>query len=281
MTPFFRRSILCYAALSFLFVFIWPTSDGNADAIHRRSGPDASAGRRLTERVDATAESMPVGTILPVSVPSVSSKKAKAGDKIKARITQEVRLPGGGKIPEGTSVVGHVVSSTRPGSQQAATLVIRFDALILRGKSTPIRTSLRTLASPSEVDEAQVPTSGPGESDVYDWLNTRQIDGDVVYGKGGPVAHGSQIVGESTYHGVFVKPVASADGRCQGDTSGEGPQAFWVFSADACGVYGYANLQIQHAGRTDPVGEIVLESTHGPMQIRSGSGALLRVVGTK
>jgi hypothetical protein len=234
----------------------------------------------LAGKEEPTAEVIPLGTILPVILPAISSKKARAGDKIRAKLAQDVPLPGGGKIRQGTTLVGEVVSSTGGGPHQAASLAIRFDSVVERGKATRIQTNLRALASTMEVEDAQTPTSGPGESDVYDWLSTRQVGGDVVYGKEGPVARGSKIIGKSTYQGVFVKALPSTDGGCRGEVAGnDRPQAVWVFSADACGVYGFGDLEIRHAGRTEPVGEIVLESKRGPVQMRGGSGALLRVVG--
>jgi hypothetical protein len=226
----------------------------------------------------ANAESIPAGTILPVRLPAISSAKLKKGDLIKGRIAQEVPLPGGAKIRKGTTVLGRVVSTTAPPAGPGAALTIQFDSLLLQGKSIPLRTNLRAMASPLEIEEAQIPTSGPGESDVYDWLTTRQIGDEAVYGLRGPVAAGSQIVGESVGDGVLARARASSDGECRGAIAGNGqPQAFWLFSSNACGLYGFPNLKIQHAGRTPPLGEIVLESTKGPVEIRGGSGALLRV----
>jgi hypothetical protein len=95
-----------------------------------------------------------------------------------------------------------------------------------RGESTSIRTHLRAMAGTVEIEQAQIPTSGPGESDVYDWLTTVQVGGDVVYGKQGPVERGTRVLGESTYDGVFVRTLASADGRCRGSVYGnDWPQA--------------------------------------------------------
>jgi hypothetical protein len=177
-------------------------------------------------------------------------------------------------------VFGSVVDIGSGGAGSGATLTIKFDRLVQRGESTTIRTHLRAMATTVAIEQAQIPTSGPGESDVYDWLTTVQVGGDVVYGKQGPVERGTRILGESTYDGVFVRTLASADGRCRGSVYGnDWPQALWVFSADACGLYGFPNLEIRHVGRTEPLGEIVLESKRGPVKIRGGSGVLLRVDG--
>jgi hypothetical protein len=225
-------------------------------------------------------DGIPAGTILPVRLPSISSKSAKAGDKVKAKLAQDVRLPDGSTIRDGTKVLGEIVDVTNASAGRGATLTIKFNALARHGKSTNIRTHLRAMASMMEVAEAQIPTSGPGESDVYDWLTTRQVGGDSVYGKQGPVVGKSETVGESTYQGVFVRVLASADGRCRGSIAeNDRPQAVWVFSADACGLYGFGDLEIRHAGRTEPLGQIILESKRGPVKIRGGSGALLRMDG--
>jgi hypothetical protein len=222
--------------------------------------------------------SIPPGTILPVRVGSLSSQKAKKGDVIKSRIMQDVPLANGAKLRAGTTVLGRVMDVSAAKSGQEATLTMKFDA-VRRGKeSIPISTHLRAIASTLEVESAQVPPIGPSESDVYDWLTTVQIGGEVVYGKGGAVYNRDRVVGRSLYDGVLAQVNAKAGSKCRGPVDGnDRPQAFWVFSSDACGAYGFPYMTIRHAGRTDPRGEIVLVSEQGPLKIRSGSGMLLRV----
>src|ERR1700756_13214 len=93
------------------------------------------------------------------------------------------------------------------------------------------------LASALEVEFAQTPPIGPGESDVYDWLSTTQVGGDVVYGKWGQVTNGAGVVvGRSVNNGVLVQVTAKIGTACRGAIEGNDRlQALWVFSSDACG----------------------------------------------
>ena len=78
---------------------------------------------------------------------------------------------------------------------------------------------------------------------------------------------------------VRVDPNAARGCRGElGDASNL--QALWVFSSDACGVYGFPSLTIAHAGRKAPVGEIKLVSEQN-IHIRSGNAMLLRVTSVK
>jgi hypothetical protein len=221
---------------------------------------------------------IPAGTILPIRLGGLSSEKSKRGEIIKARIMQDVPLENGLKLRAGSTVLGHVIDVRPVTPGQKAALAIEFNTVLQGKERIPVLTHLRAFASTLEVEFAQIPTIGPGESDVYDWLPTVQIGGEVVYGKGGEVTNGDRVVGRSVNDGVLAQVNSKEGANCQGAVEGnDRPQALWVFSSDACGAYGFPSLTITQAGRTNPEGEIVLVSERGPVKIRSGSGMLLRV----
>ena len=57
--------------------------------------------------------------------------------------------------------------------------------------------------------------------------------------------------------------------KCSGDLNGnDQPQALSVFSADACGTYGFPELTSVHAGRSNPVEQIIPASERGNFEIR-------------
>lgn len=221
----------------------------------------------------------PPGTIIPVQLNnSISSKKAKAGQTFTARVMQDVPLPDRGKIRAGARVVGHVVSVSPPSSTSGARITLKIDSLVVSHRTIPLRASLRALASPLDVEDAQVPDMGADRGTFPDSYVTTQIGGDVVYRGGGHVERDGLVVGEPAPGGVLAPVSSNPEGQCRGDVAGnDAPQALWVFSADACGVYGYNEVEIVDAGRNNPEGTIALAAKHGELNIRSGSGLLLRV----
>jgi hypothetical protein len=175
-------------------------------------------------------------------------------------------------------VIGHVTNVKPADARSGAQLSFRFDTLIDSKQRVPIVANLRALASMMAVEAAQLPESGPDRGTSQNAWTTDQIGGEVVYRGGGPVANGLRPVGEPTTNGVLVHISAKPGSKCRGEIEGNDRlQATWVFSSDACGVYDIPNLEIAHAGRTNPLGEITLVSTKGDVNVRAGGGMLLRV----
>jgi hypothetical protein len=222
---------------------------------------------------------IPAGTILPVRLnSSLNSRKTKPGQVISGRLMQNVPVSSGSTVHAGARVVGRVVNVKRANGAAGAQISIRFDGLVASGKRISITTNVRALASMMEVENAPIPEFGPDRGTPEDAWTTAQIGGEVVYRGGGPVANGLRSVGQPTPDGVLARVSAVPGTKCRGNVEGnDHPQALWLFSSDACGAYGFPDLTIIHAGRSSPVGEITLASNHGDVNVRAGSGMLLRV----
>jgi hypothetical protein len=193
---------------------------------------------------------------------------------------QEVPLPNRESIPEGAKLHGTIVAVERAGNSSGGKITIRFDTLESRHRVIPIVVSLRALAGFMEIQFAQTPEFTPGFGTPYVWANTRQIGGDEVYGVGGPVTNQrAERVGKGVFGGVLVHVRSQPESLCRGALDSEDRlQALWVFSSDACGVYGIPGVKIAHAGRTEPVGEITLLADQQDLLVRGASGMLLRVI---
>jgi len=173
------------------------------------------------------------------------------------------------------------VAVTPATAGSGARIALRFDTVVAKKQRIPVTTNVRALASLMEVESAQLPKTGADRGTPQTAWTTDQIGGDVVYRGGGPVARGLQVVGEPLFpDGVLGKMRSDPGSPCRAAVDqNHTPQALWLFSTDACGVYGYEDVKIVHAGRTEPVGEITLASSKGNLAIESGSGWLLRVDG--
>jgi len=219
---------------------------------------------------------LPVGTVLPVRLnQALSSNTARPGKVVTGRIMQDVPLPNNDKIPEGA-----IVSVERAGNGTNGKVSFRFDTLEIHHRKIPIVANLRALAGFMEVQSAQTPEFSPGFGTPYIWATTRQIGGDEVYGVGGPVTNqNNETVGKGVFGGVLVHVRAQPEVQCRGALDSEDRlQALWVFSSDACGVYGIEGVRIVHAGRTEPVGEVTLVSDHQNLLVRGASAMLLRII---
>ena len=194
---------------------------------------------------------------------------------------QDVPLLAGARIRAGSKVIGHIIEVVPASNGATARVSLQFDKLISSHQTISITTNLRAIAGFMRILDAETPPIGPGETDVFRWLTTVQVGGDVVYGEGGVVTTGdnpNDIVGKSVDGGVLVQVRAKEGTKCRGAIDGnDSPQALWVFSSDACGTYGLEHISIAHAGRTDPTGVVILASGRGNLKIPGGAGMLLRV----
>lgn len=228
--------------------------------------------------VSIAQSSIPIGTLIPVVLNrSLKADRVHSGQEFRAEVMQDIP---GTPIHRRSNLLGHIVATT-PSKNGPSTLVLSFDAAQVRHRRIPLKVNLRAIASFVEVNSAQVPEDMAERGTTPETATTQQIGGDQVYRGGGPVAVGDTAVGRPTAYGVLGLPRTQPGESCRGVVGvAIQPQAFWLFSTDACGVYGLSRVRIVHAGRTDPVGIITLGSDNGKLTLSSGSGMLLRVQGS-
>ncbi len=224
-----------------------------------------------------SGQKLPAGTALPVMLNSeLNAKKDRVGQKIEGKTMQDVPLVSGSRIKRGSKVTGHIVEVTRAADGGSA-IVIRFDELEDQGRAIRLTVSLRALAASESVFQAGLPIETSSDSESSDQWVTRQVGGEVVNRSRGAVGSNTAIVGRWS-EGVWAVLTPPLQGDCPDDEGDGREQAMWVFSTSACGLYGLPNMMLAHAGRTDPVGQIRLESPK-QLMIRGGSGWLLLVTG--
>ena len=223
---------------------------------------------------------VPDSTVLPARLETdISSRKAKPGQVITARVMQDVPLPGDAKIPAGSMLAGEI-TAVQPASESCGgTISFRFDTLRISKETVRLTLHLRAIASMWEVSHAQMPRSFDPTLSENSWT-TIQIGGDIVNRTSGSVRNRSGIVGKPVVNGVLVRLDPNPGRGCRGDGTGERPQALWLFSTDACGTYDLQDLTIARPDHNSPASateEITLHSTKGDVDVRTGGGLLLLV----
>jgi hypothetical protein len=226
-----------------------------------------------------SAEPVPAGTILPISLnTALRSDQSGSGTTIMATVMQDVPLGQGEILRKGSTLTGHVVEAITPGKgSDESRISFQFDQVRYGNLTIPITTTLRAIASRSAVSAATPELTSSEYAD-----NTVEIGGDQIsYGEGEPVLVGSQVVGKYTSQGVLAIVDQDSGTPTGGMIDGDArPQAFWLFSVNARGAYGFRDLTILQSGRTEPLGEVTLASNLKTLKVDKGSAMLLRVDGS-
>ena len=229
------------------------------------------------------AAEVPPQTTFPITINStIEAGKSKVNDPIWAKTIQVVVLPDGTKIPSGSIVTGHIVSSiafhfdTTPyATQKPSVLSISFDSVQFAGRQVPIHTSVRAIANVLDVDQAMK----PNRQDDPDALGTMvQIGGDHYFPNESSVfSNNGNIVAYNRKQGVFAHLISSSargtasNLSCDGSTT---EQSVAVFSADACGLYGFVGYDLVENGQHNS-NPIELKSNQYSVKIYAHTAFLL------
>jgi hypothetical protein len=214
-----------------------------------------------------SAQTISAGTVIPVMLTTtLDSAKIHPGQEFTGKIMSNVPTYSE-DIPAGSKVFGHVVKVEPREGDSGSRLALKFDRVVIHGRSTPIIANVRALATMVAVFDAQVPIFEPDTAPPSAMLFA-PVGGDAAFRPDNPERSWKRLV-------RFSGPVPEG---CGGRIDAEGGTgALWVFSPYACGAYGFGRtLAIEHDGTTKPMGEIQLIAPKN-VQIHAGSGWLLRI----
>lgn len=222
-------------------------------------------------------------TTLPIMfTKTVTAKGAKPGDLVEAKTTQLVRLANGQQIPQGARVLGHVAAAqpfvfdkTPYARQTQAVLSIQFDTLVTRDEKIPLHVYVRAIADYFATEDA----ARPQASDVDPDHSTTQVGGDIVTpSQKEIISSDGDIVGYNKRGGNFAHLIANTGpGGAHCDAT-DTEQPVSIFSASACGAYGFVRMTLTSTGFGSRASELSFSSDHRTPEIDRYSAALLEVV---
>lgn len=221
-------------------------------------------------------------TTLPITfTKSVSADRSKPGDVVLARTTQAIKLSGGREVRPGALITGHVITAKpfaynkAPYAKQGeSTLEVQFDSLVAEGEKVPLRVYLRAIADPITSWDARRPKS----TDLDSLGTLTQVGGDQLTPSQNEIlSSDGDVVGYNKHSGAFAHLIANTGRSVQCDGSNT-EQAVSIFSASACGMYGFTGTSLNSAGSISDPSHVSLSSTHGSPKIWKNSVALLEVL---
>jgi hypothetical protein len=225
------------------------------------------------------------GTTLPIAFSkTIEANHAHPGDRVEARTTQPVLLANGSTLPAGSHVIGHVVGAegfeyddTPYAKQRSSILAIHFDTVETAGKDTktlPIQVYVRALADPVTVQAALTPSLED------DSLRSRaQVGGDIVTPSQKEVlSQQDDVVGYLKHGHVYAHLRPASGNSAESCDGGDTEVAMGLFSANACGLYGFTGTTLESTGKTGEPSTFTLVSNRRSPEVWAHSAALLEVV---
>ena len=114
---------------------------------------------------ESATSTLPAGaTISAELTKSVDAKKAKVGDPVMAKVTEDVKSGSTTVIPKGSKITGQVTSA-QPHEKggAASTLALRFDKVTLKdGKEMPMAATIQAISPPANTAANAMNEQGPG-----------------------------------------------------------------------------------------------------------------------
>jgi|SwirhisoilCB2_FD_contig_51_426564_length_1013_multi_2_in_0_out_0_1 hypothetical protein len=211
---------------------------------------------------------------------SVDAKKAKAGDEVTAKLTQDVKADGKVVLHKGTKLVGHVTEAQAHTKEQAQSkLGIVFDKAVPKGGGdVAFNGVIQAIAPP--VQSATAASADLGAMAPPSGGGARPAGGGMLGGVGG--AASSTVSGATSTVGGATGSVTSAAGAATNGTLGSATQGLGAngsLTSASRGALGMPGLSLSSA-TTGATQASVISSADHTVKLDSGTQMVLQVAGT-
>ena len=209
------------------------------------------------------------GTQIPAELSkSVDAKKAKAGDQVVAKTTQDMLVNGRVVIPRNSKIIGHITEAKpREKGESGSTLGIAFDKIVMKGgRELPLNASIQAMAAAQ--NNAALSNEPIGQpTGATGGAAAGRPGGGVMGGEGRTVGN---VAGTAT---GAAGNIGSTAGNTAGGATGSAGNA--RLNTNSQGVIGLSGLSLNVA--SDANQGTVITSQNKNVKLDSGTELMLRV----
>jgi hypothetical protein len=250
------------------------SASGNASVTPGQAGANASQ-----------TEALSGGTTLQAELTkTIDAKKAKSGDEVNARLTQDVKANGKVVLHKGTRLLGHVTEAQAKSKENAeSSLGLVFDKAILKGgQEMAFRGVIQALAPPPQgslsatADDGGNLGSGMGSGNGNSMGGGRSGGGapGPIGGAGGNASPALGSVNNAT------GPVANSTGAVNGSVNQTtGSAANGTFNSASRGVIGMQGVALNTAAAGNAQGSVISSASRN-VKLDNGTQMILQVTGS-
>jgi hypothetical protein len=227
-------------------------------------------------------ESLTPQTTLPiVFTQSISADHAHVGDPVYAKTTQIVKLQDGTVIGAGSQVIGSVLEAkpyafdkTPYARQQESVLTIRFDKVVAGSERLTLKVYVRAIADPLATQAARQPLPNDDTLDTVE-----QVGGDQLRPSQTKVVdRDGDVVAYNRRDGVYAHLISHTGNSPRQCDASSVEESVDIFSASACGLYGFAGSAAREVGSVANPSTLSLVSSRRSPKIWEHTTALLEVL---
>ena len=247
-----------------------PTQPSAQPPAASQPAPTPNAGQTGTAASHTNAPKIAPGSVIPAQLTKgVDAKKAKTGDEVVAKVTQDMKT-GSGEVlvPKDTKLVGHVTEAqARSKEQKESQVGIAFDRAVMKNG-----TEMQLPMSIQAVIGQQQNNANAGGGNEQAGPGYSQPSGNTG---GGMAGGGNRNPGMSGSNQAPPSPSATAGAGNEPSESQAGAAGRPPITGQTQGVVGISNLKLE-AG-SNPAQGSVLSSEKNNVKLDSGTLLLLRV----